>query len=298
MQINRLFEIIYILLDKETVTAQMLAERFEVSTRTIYRDIETLSASGIPIYMSRGKGGGISILPNFVLNKSVLTDKEKADILSAVKAMSTVSFLDTDSALNKLKNMLGENSADWIEIDFSNWSSGTDEFYIFSDLKTAILSRRLISFSYSNSNGKKSFRTVEPYKLCFKGGAWYLYGFCELRQDFRFFKLRRIKEFSIQNDNFIPKIVKKLFDKNSEYNSDFIKLKLKISSESAYRVYDEFDEYEIQSDGNFIAEVNFPNNNWLPHYIMSFGSDCEVLEPNSLREEIIRELKKSINNYL
>ena len=178
MQINRLFEIIYILLDKKSVTAKTLSDKFEVSVRTIYRDIETLSAAGIPIYMSRGKGGGISLMPNFVLNKSVLTDKEKNDIISSVKAMSTVNFLDTSSALRKLGSMLGENSSDWIEIDFSNWSNNTYESDIFKDLKSAILAYKIVSFSYSNNNGEKSFRTVEPYKLCFKGSAWYLYGFC------------------------------------------------------------------------------------------------------------------------
>lgn len=88
MQINRLFEIVYILLDKKRVTSRELAERFEVSSRTIYRDIETLSAAGIPVYMSKGKGGGISLLPDFVLNKAVITDEEKEEILSSLKAVT------------------------------------------------------------------------------------------------------------------------------------------------------------------------------------------------------------------
>lgn len=298
MQINRLFEIIYILLDKKSVTAKTLSDKFEVSVRTIYRDIETLSAAGIPIYMSRGKGGGISLMPNFVLNKSVLTDKEKNDIISSVKAMSTVNFLDTSSALRKLGSMLGENSSDWIEIDFSNWSNNTYESDIFKDLKSAILAYKIVSFSYSNNNGEKSFRTVEPYKLCFKGSAWYLYGFCKLRQDFRFFKLRRIKEISVKDEIFAPKATENLFNRHNDYNMNFIKLKLKISNKSAYRVYDEFDNYEVQSDGSFIAETDFPDNNWLIYYILSFGSDCKVLEPEYIRDKIINELKNSVNNYL
>lgn len=80
MQINRLFEIVYILLEKEKVTARELAERFEVSTRTVYRDIEALSCAGIPVYMSKGKGGGVSLLPGFTLNKAVITEGEKAEI--------------------------------------------------------------------------------------------------------------------------------------------------------------------------------------------------------------------------
>lgn len=298
MQVNRLFEIIYILLDKKTVTAKMLADKFEVSTRTIYRDIEILSASGIPVYMSRGSGGGISILPDFILNKSVLTDKEKSDILSAVKAVSAVNFADTKSALRKLGSMFGENSANWIEVDFSQWTKNSDEADSFSVLKSAVLLCNLVSFSYSNNKGEKSFRTVEPYKLCFKGGAWYLYGYCRLRQDFRFFKLRRIKDLFVSDSNFTPKQISKLFGKCNYYKTDFIKLKLRISSNSEFRVYDEFDNYEIQPDGSFIAEIDFPNDNWLKHYIMSYGSDCEVLEPQHIRDDIINELKNTQNNYL
>lgn len=296
MQINRLFEIIYILLNKKTVTAKMLAERFEVSTRTIYRDIETLSASGIPVYMSRGSGGGISILPNFILNKSVLTNEEKTDILSAVKAVSAIDFSDTKSALNKLVSMLGENSADWIEVDFSQWSNN-DEADIFSVLKSAILLHNTVSFSYSNNKGENSFRTVQPYKLCFKGGAWYLYGYCNLRESFRFFKLRRIKNLSVSDDKFTPTQIGTLFSKYNYYKTNFVKLKLKISDKSAFRVYDEFDNYELQPDGSFIAEIDFPNDNWLKHYIMSYGGDCEVLEPKPVRDCIINELKKTLDNY-
>lgn len=296
MQINRLFEIIYILLNKKTVTAKMLAERFEVSTRTIYRDIETLSASGIPVYMSRGSGGGISILPNFVLNKSILTDEEKSYILSAVKAVSAIDFSDTKSALNKLVSMLGENSSDWIEVDFSQWSNNA-EADIFSALKSAILLHNIVSFSYSNNKGENSFRTVQPHKLCFKGGAWYLYGYCNLRKNFRFFKFRRIKNLSVSDDKFTPTQIGTLFSKYNYYKTDFVKLKLKISDKSAFRVYDEFDNYELQPDGSFIVEIDFPNDNWLKHYIMSYGSDCEVLEPKPVRDCIINELKKALDNY-
>ena len=110
MQINRLFEIIYILLDKKTVTSKELADRFEVSTRTIYRDIETLSISGIPIYMSKGRGGGISLLPTFILNKTVITDEEKENILSSLKAVSAVGFSKTDTALTKLSSLFGSQT--------------------------------------------------------------------------------------------------------------------------------------------------------------------------------------------
>lgn len=171
MQVNRLFEIIYILLDKKVVTAKELAERFEVSQRTIYRDIETLSTAGIPVYMSKGKGGGISILPEFVLNKAVLTEEEKLEILSSIKAVNAVSFDDSDieKVLKKLNNILGENDTDWIEVDFSNWGNAEREKEIFNILKSAILSKRIVNFDYMSGKGENIKREVYPLKLYFKG---------------------------------------------------------------------------------------------------------------------------------
>lgn len=118
MQINRLFEIVYLLLEKKQMTARELAEHFEVSVRTIYRDVETLSAAGIPIYMTKGKGGGIALLPEFVLNKTVITEAERADILSSLHAVHAVSFREAGTALDKLGAMFGRANADWIEVDF------------------------------------------------------------------------------------------------------------------------------------------------------------------------------------
>ena len=202
MQINRLFEIVYILLDKKNVTSRELAERFEVSTRTIYRDVETLSAAGIPIYMKKGRGGGISLLSNFVLNKTVITDAEKEDILSSLKAIEAIDFSQTETTLNKLSSLLGEAKADWIEVDFSAWSNTQNEKDIFNMLKTAVLKKYIVFFSYASAKKQTSQREVEPLKLCFKGGAWYLYGYCCDRKDVRFFKLRRIRELSVSTKEF------------------------------------------------------------------------------------------------
>lgn len=137
-----MFEIIYILLDKKIVTARELAQRFEVSQRTIYRDIETLSSAGIPIYMIKGKGGGISILEAFVLNKAVLTEEEKLDVLSSLQAVGAIKFNETTSALQKLASFFGENNSDWIEIDFSSWYNSEKEAKMFNDIKFAILSKK------------------------------------------------------------------------------------------------------------------------------------------------------------
>jgi predicted DNA-binding transcriptional regulator YafY len=298
MQINRLFEIVYILLDKKLSTSKELAERFEVSTRTIYRDIEILSSAGIPVYMSKGKGGGISLLSNFVLNKSVLTEEEKNNILSSLKALNSVNLSETDNAIEKLSSLFGETNTDWVEVDFTSWYNVEEEKNLFCNLKTAILSKNAVSFSYSSGKGESINRHVYPLKLCFKGQRWYLYGYCNTRYDNRFFKLTRIKEFSILEENFQKKAPVQIFSEKKIINDDFILLKLKISKTMAYRVYDEFKTYKHLEDGSFIAEIMYPKGEWIFNYIASFGEDCEVLSPEEVRNDVKRKLQKIIENYL
>ncbi|NLL04197.1 MAG: YafY family transcriptional regulator [Clostridiaceae bacterium] len=298
MQINRLFEIVYILLDKKTVTSKELAERFEVSTRTIYRDIETLSSAGIPVYTNKGKGGGISLLPNFVLNKAVITDKEKEDILSSLKAVNAVNLSKTDSALKKLSSLFGESNADWIEVDFSSWANTQNEIEIFNTIKSAILDKKVISFSYASAKGQRTLREVEPLKLCFKGSAWYLYGYCKSRCDYRFFKLTRIRELCVLEQEFQRKSPNQIFSDQNVFQGEYVKLKLKLSAKVAYRVYDEFDSYEQQEDGSFIAEINYPKGEWIFYYIATFGSQCEVLGPENIRNSVKSELQNMLKNYL
>lgn len=298
MQINRLFEIVYILLDKKTVTSRELAERFEVSTRTIYRDIETLSSAGIPVYMTKGRGGGISLLPDFVLNKAVITEKEKEDILSSLKAVNAVNLSKTDTALNKLSSMFGESNADWIEVDFSPWEGAQNETETFNTIKSAILGKKIISFVYASAKGQNTARQVEPLKLCFKSGAWYLYGYCKSRSDFRFFKLRRIRKLCVTEQNFSRKSPPRIFSGNNVFQEEYVKLKLKLSPQAAYRVYDEFESYEQQDDGSFIVEITYPKGQWIYYYITTFGRHCEVLEPEDVRNYVEAELKKTLKNYI
>ena len=297
MQINRLFEIVYILLDKKTVTSRELAERFEVSTRTIFRDVEILSAVGIPVYMKKGRGGGISLLPNFILNKAVITDAEKDDILSSLKAIKAIDLNKTETTFNKISSLLGESETDWIEVDFSSWANAQNETDIFNTIKGAILEKHVIKFSYSSAKKQTTSREVEPLKLCFKGGAWYLYGYCHTRKDMRFFKLRRIKELLVEDEIFQRKKPKQIFLEKEVFKEDFILLKLKLSEKMEYRVFDEFEDYEQQEDGSYIVEIKYPKGEWIFYYIMSFGSHCQVLEPEFVRKEIQAELEKILEYY-
>lgn len=302
MQINRLFEMIYILLDRKKVTARELAERFEVSTRTIYRDVETLSASGIPIYMNKGKGGGISLLPGFVLNKAVLTKEEKEEIVSSMRAVEAVQIDNGSEALQKLKSLFGKTDTDWIAVDFGMWSDGEQEAVLFETLKQAILRRKVTCFTYVSAKGEAAERETEPIQLQFKGMAWYLYAYCRKRKDFRYFKLKRIRNLSVQEEDFCKRenqqeaaFQKKSFEKEDSGMKE-IHLKLQIQKEAAYRVCDEFEVYEQLDDGSYLVETNFPDNEWLMQYILGYGSKCRIVEPVELKERIGIELEKMMKN--
>jgi predicted DNA-binding transcriptional regulator YafY len=297
MQINRLFEIVYILLENPTVTAAELAERFEVSARTIYRDVETLSQAGIPVYMSKGKGGGISLLPDFILNKAVLTEQEKIDILSSVKAFSAVSLSKGDTALNKLNSMLGKKNSDWIEVDFSSWGYFRNEAEYFEKIKTAVMEKRAVTFLYASAKAEKLLREVLPLKLIFKGAAWYLYGWCRMRKDCRFFKIRRISELSLTDEHFDMEAPDNILNGQEIDISSYITAKLKILSKMAFRVYDEISDFETDENGDFICNILMPDINSICSYASSYGEYCTIISPKEAASEMRRRLESSLKNY-
>lgn len=121
MHESRLFKIVYYLLDKGHATAPELAEKFEVSVRTIYRDIDALSGAGIPIYAETGRNGGIYLMKDFVLDKVVLSEEEKEEILTALQSINTIQNIDGSQIIQKLSAMFHLNIENWIEVDFSRW---------------------------------------------------------------------------------------------------------------------------------------------------------------------------------
>lgn len=301
MQINRLFEIVYILLDKKIVTAKELSERFEVSVRTIYRDIDTLSGSGIPIYTSKGKGGGISLIENFVLNKSVFSEKEQKEILMSLQSLNSMKFLDIEPVLNKLSTVFNKEGKSFVDVDFSKWGSNKAEREKFNLLKTAILNSSIISFEYFSSYGEKTLRIIEPLKIVFKGQGWYIYGFCRLKHDYRIFKITRVKNLKLLDESFKRDIPIDIWEDNDKsYMENMIKLSLKIHEKMAYRIYDEFDEEDIEknSDGSYTVNVNFPSGDWIYGYILSYGNYAEVIYPNSIREIIRKKLEETLKKYI
>lgn len=299
MQVNsRLFEIVYLLLEKKKVTAKELAERFEVSTRTIYRDIEVLSRANIPIYATKGKDGGIGLLEEFVLNKTVLSEEEQNQILFALQGMDKVTGQAGNDIVAKLSTIFQKEADDWLKIDFSNWGKEGSQKEWFAILKKAILQKKLVQFIYFNTDGQKTKRTVEPLQIWFKDKSWYLVSYCRQKEDYRIFKIARMKEVEVLNEHF----ERTLPEPSTEQKRSFptITLQLEISKEMAYRVYDEFEPNEItpKENGDFVVTVEYPENDWVYGYLLSFGEYIKVIAPNKVKNIIKDKLEKTLKNYL
>ena len=170
MKNSRLFEILYLLVEKRAVTAGELAQRLEVSERTIYRDIEALSAAGIPVFTQQGQGGGIRLMDQFVLDKALLSQAQQNEILFALQAVLAAGSGLEKETLAQLTALFHREGGDWLEVDFTDWGSGAAERETFTLVKRAILARRPLSFTYYSSAGEKSRRAVEPARLVFKSG--------------------------------------------------------------------------------------------------------------------------------
>ena len=297
MEQGRLFKIVYYLLDKGKATAPELAEKFEVSVRTIYRDLDAISAAGIPIYATQGKGGGIFLMPEFVLDRSLLTPQEKEQILMALQGLSTAENSQTDTLLTKLGGLFRLQNTNWIEADFSGWHKNTSGTDTFNQIRKAIFSRRRIRFTYFAGESGGTSRTVEPLKLIFKSKDWYLYGFCLLRNDFRFFKLTRIKNLEILSETFLRKVEETPVPQATVSNEPLLPVKLKFSPEAAFRVYDEFtDAVETDAQGNLYVTVDLPEKTMFS-YLLSFGETVEILEPDALRRSMKQKLVHMMEKY-
>lgn len=296
MQINRLFEIVYILLERKTITAKELAERFEVSTRTIYRDIEILSQAKIPVYANKGNGGGIGLLEDYVLDKPVLSEEEQNQILFALQSMEKISNQDEKNILEKMSSIFNKSKTNWIDVDFSDWGTNGEQNQTFNLIRNAILKHNVIEFVYYNSYGEEKKRQAEPLQIYFKDKSWYLKAYCRLKQDYRLFKISRMKDIKLLNKTFereLPQIKENKFDYKT------IQLELEISKDMSYRVYDEFKREDIikNKNGDFIVKVEFPEKDWVYGYILSFGENVKVLSPGYVKNIIKEKLQKSLKNY-
>ena len=249
MRENRLSEIIQYLLDRGWATAPELAEEFEVSVRTIYRDIDALYESGIPIYTEAGRNGGIYLAGDFALEQEVLSE---------------------------------EDTENWLEVDFSGWGSKQGENEKFELLKLAVIHHRSVRIEYAGEDGAVSERIIYPLKMAYREKVWYVRAYCEQEQDYRAFRLTRIIDWEFLDESFSGYSIPEEKE-TPQQNHNLIKLRF--PKEMAYRVYDEFDQSEIrqQANGDFIVLAPMPEDARLMGFLLSFGTKVDVLAPAQIK---------------
>lgn len=286
MKINRLFQIVYILLEKQTITAKELAERFEVSVRTIYRDIDALSESGIPIYTNQGKGGGISLLDTFVLDKSTITAHEQQQILMALQQVQATNFVDVDATLDKLSTIFQLATTNWITIDFSRWGNSGQDNQKFEIVRDAIIEKYCIQFMYFGTTATNNQRLIEPLQVVFKNKAWYVIGYCLEKQAIRLFKMNRMKDV-IRTEQMCIEEIREFGTFLQQESKAGRELTLAFSLAISFRVYDEFDSENIKKeDDRLVVQITYPEDEWLYSYLLSFGVYVEIISPIDLRETL------------
>jgi predicted DNA-binding transcriptional regulator YafY len=296
---DRLLSIILILMNKGTVTGRELAEHFEVSLRTIYRDIDKISTTIVPIASTGGKGGGFYILEDYKLDKMFFSKSEVKPLLSVLKSLKNTlgkneSF---NSCIAKFESLYNSNNTDNnLSIDISDNGDGITASEYLDLINNAIEANRCVVFTYINRRLETEQRTAEPINIFFSGGYWYFTAFCRSRGDFRRFKLARIKDISL--GEFFTKRVVTDEELDTIFRESFknrsIEVVLKFSQRMSRRLVEYFREERISNndDGTSIVTFNSPNEEGLKKYILSFGIDCEVLSPDFLREELKAYIEK------
>jgi len=308
MKIDRLVSIIMILLEKKRVSAHELAEMFDVSERTIYRDIESINLAGIPVCAVPGVGGGIEIPPSYKVDKKVFSSDDLSALLMGLSSISGMIKSDKlAGAMAKIKSFIPKEKADEIElmasqiiIDMEPWYGRGNITPYLEILKTALQKNQLVSFSYFDGSSNKTERTVEPYRLVLKGINWYLYGFCLVRSDWRIFKLSRMTELKITDEHFTPREYKSpVFDFDKMIPDSLIQIKLRIHKAIIDRVLDFCTQDSIIPDGDeyFIVSYPFVENDYSYDMLLSMGEKCECLEPDFVREKLARKIKMLSSMY-
>lgn len=294
---ERLFGILHLLVLRGRMTTAELAAHFEVSSRTIRRDIDALCRSGVPLYAERGRGGGVQLVDGYVLDRSLLSRQEQVDLLAALQSLAAARYPLDGAVLDKLRALFGAREAPWIDVDFSDWSNLHRG--LFLDLRRAILERRVIAFTYFNARGEVRARTAEPLQLRFKGRAWYLLAHCRSAQDLRLFKLTRMEGVQLLEERFTRSAPPQADEPPPLPECGAPETVLRVDASLTYRVLDEFEpgQRQRQPDGSFLVRVRYPVDAWLVGYLLSFGPEAEVLEPPGLREAVREALQKTADRY-
>ncbi|MBF2381108.1 helix-turn-helix transcriptional regulator [Listeria innocua] len=308
MKVDRLMSIVLILLDKERISAQELADRFEVSLRTIYRDIDAIDLAGVPIRSTPGVGGGFEIMPDYKMDSKVFSTADLSAILMGLSSLSNMVRGDElINALAKIKSFIPADRAKEIElkanqiyIDLSQWTGNNNIQPHVEIIKVALQKNKLLTFEYIAHQGNKTVRIVEPYQLVMKSSHWYLYGYCQNRNDFRLFRLSRMSGLQILEDTFTLRD----FQKPQLEMEDIvaimqIEIKIRIHQSIIDRVLDycSYENFYPDGEEHYIVSFPFIENEYHYDILLSFGDKCECLEPLHVREKMKRRIYDIVSIY-
>ncbi len=308
MRIDRMLSIIVMLLNRDRITARELAEKFEVSVRTVYRDIEAINMAGIPVISFSGNDGGFGIMENYRIDRQLLTFGDMFSILSALKGINTgLNAVELDSAIEKISGLVPKEKTGEMElrferlaIDLNPWGCSDRLKNTLRKIQNAINGNNLIKIKYSNAGGETMERIIEPMTLVLHGYTWYLFAFCRKRSDYRMFKLTRIKNINILQQNFIRRETsyKDYIGKETESRGT-VNLVLKFSAKLRTRVEEYFNRDQInkRKNGDIIVNVSYPEDEWVYSLLLSYGEYVEVLEPPHIRKIIEEKAKKILGRY-
>lgn len=300
MKIERLIGILAILLQCDYVTAPDLAEKFEVSRRTINRDIEDLCKAGIPVVTRQGAGGGISIMENYKFNRTLLTGSEMQDILAGLRSLDSV---NGTNQYRRLMEKLSVGSSDFMEgdqsvlIDLSSWYKDKLPSKI-ELIRKAISDKKILLFTYYASKGE-TMRKIEPYYLIFRWANWYVWGWCHDRLDFRLFKLNRMENLHMQTEQFTPKEVPIPDLSNERIFPGRIKVQALFTADCKWRLVEEFglESFREQEDGSLLFQADYTDKENLITWLMTFKDKVTVLNPPKVRQEIMEILSRMQKRY-
>ncbi|MCQ6561950.1 helix-turn-helix transcriptional regulator [Paenibacillus mendelii] len=310
MKLDRLLAITMLLLGRRRVSAKELSDRFEVSLRTVYRDLETINQSGIPIVSYTGVTGGYEIMDQYRLDRQFLSLEELQSIIIALRGIRfSMEEKEIGGLLDKVGALVAKSEqgaaasmSQQLLIDINPWHNGEADKEKLSVLKTAIRSTRLLRFEYTSGHGEDSERVCEPMSVVLKGYVWYLYGYCRLRQDFRIFRLSRIGRLAELPETFERReetLEQLSYPSVRPQDAPMLRLVLRFQPHLKARILDYYrgSEIEVEPEGTLLVTVVQPDEPWVRSMLLGYGTDVTVLEPASLAQELVREARKIIRKY-
>ena len=302
MKIDRLVGMVMLLLDRERVGAQELADRFEISLRTVYRDIDAIGRAGIPVRSVPGVGGGFEIMREYKVDRKFFSSADLSAILMGLSSLSGMLRGDeVVGALAKVRRFIPADRAKDIElkasqiaIDASPWMGDRDMQPLLHIIKTALQESRLLSFDYTDRFGQTTARTAEPYQLVLKGSHWYWLGFCRLRDDYRLFKLTRVSKLRVLDETFAPRAYRRPpldFSERIAAMQTTVVIRIHRSVMDRVLDYCAFENFSPDGDEHYTVRFPFIENDYHYDILLSFGDRCECLGPLRIRAEMMRRIR-------